>query len=185
MTAEGEVINPLELFHKYARLRPQHVTHDYFFVAYRNQKCTVQRVGIHSFGKMPANVAEYLGLPNPELYTGHCFRRTSATLVADAGADLVTLKRLGGWGSSAVAESYIEDSIEKKKKVANLIMGQKESGASTSCLPPYNCTVSSTSTSSSLSVASNIQKQTQGALSISGNSFKHAKNCTFHFHIPK
>jgi hypothetical protein len=61
---------------------------------------------------LPRIVANYLKLPNPEMYTGRCFRRTSAILIADTGADLVTLKRLGGWRSSSVAESYIEDSFE-------------------------------------------------------------------------
>lgn len=43
---------------------------------------------------MPSVVAQDLQLPNPELYTGHCFQRTSATLAADAKAELVTVKRL-------------------------------------------------------------------------------------------
>jgi hypothetical protein len=64
------------------------------------------------YRRLPRIVANYLKLPNPEMYIGHCFRRTSAILIADTGADLVTLKRLGGWRSSSVAESYIEDSFE-------------------------------------------------------------------------
>jgi integrase len=63
VTADGEAVNALELYRKYAVLRPLNVQHDYFFVAYRNQKCTVQTVGIHSFGKMPRIVANYLKLP--------------------------------------------------------------------------------------------------------------------------
>lgn len=175
VAAEGEAVNPFELYHKYARLRPQSVPHDYFFLSYRKQKCTVQRVGVHYFGKMPGVVAEYLRLPNPELYTGHCFRRTSATLVADAGAELVTLKRLGGWRSSSVAESYIEDSLEKKRKVSTLIMGEKEVSASTF-----------TSTSScNTAYASNTKETTEGGFSFCGNNFKYAKNCNFHFHVAK
>jgi hypothetical protein len=52
VTADDEAVNALELHRKYAVLRPLNVQHDYFFVAYRNQKCTVQKVTIHSFGKM-------------------------------------------------------------------------------------------------------------------------------------
>ncbi|KAJ8979153.1 hypothetical protein NQ317_006345 [Molorchus minor] len=33
-------------------------------------------------GKMPTDIARFLKLPNSELYTGHCFRRTSASLFA-------------------------------------------------------------------------------------------------------
>lgn len=60
-------------------------------------------------------------MPQPELYTGHCFRRSFATIVDDSGADITTLKRHGGWKSNQVAEGYIEDSIENKRKVGNLI----------------------------------------------------------------
>lgn len=97
VVSEGKVVNSLELYQKYVRLRPAHVPHDYFFISYRKGKCTVQRVGIHSFGKMPSTVAEFLKLPDPQKYTGHCFRRSSATLAADADVDLTSLKRLGGW----------------------------------------------------------------------------------------
>ncbi|CAH1381734.1 unnamed protein product [Tenebrio molitor] len=75
---------------------------------------------------MPSTVAEFLKLPRPEEYTGHCFRRSSATLAADADVDLTSLKRLGGWKSSKVVEGYIEESLEKKKKVCKLLMGEKK-----------------------------------------------------------
>lgn len=97
VVAEGEAVNPLELYQKYVQLRPANVKHDNFFISYRKGKCTVQCVGIHSFGKMPSIVAEFLKLPNPTEYTGHCFRRSSASLAADADVDLTSLKRLGGW----------------------------------------------------------------------------------------
>ncbi|KAJ8931929.1 hypothetical protein NQ314_015127 [Rhamnusium bicolor] len=61
-------------------------------------------------------VAKYLNLSNLEQYTGHSFRRSSASLLAGYGADILTLKRHGGWKSSTVAEGYIEDSIQSKKE---------------------------------------------------------------------
>ncbi|KAJ8943328.1 hypothetical protein NQ317_017018, partial [Molorchus minor] len=67
---------------------------------------------------MPADIARFLKLPNSELYTGHCFRRTSASLLVDSGANLCTIKRHGGWKSSSVAERYLEDSLENKKRIA-------------------------------------------------------------------
>lgn len=71
---------------------------------------------------MPKHIAIFLNLEEPHLYTGHSFRRTSATvLMADAGADIVTLKRHGGWKSSTVAEGYIEDSIKNKVKIGETI----------------------------------------------------------------
>jgi hypothetical protein len=40
----------------------------------------------------------------------------------DNGDDISTLKRHGGWHSVAVAESYIEGSIENKKQTAMKIL---------------------------------------------------------------
>lgn len=67
------------------------------------------------------DIAQYLNLPDANLYTGHAFRRTSATLLADSGADITTLKRHGGWRSSNVAEGYIENSVDNKLKIGKQI----------------------------------------------------------------
>lgn len=72
-------------------------------------------------GEIPRQIAEYLGLPNPTSYTGHSFRRTSATLLANAGADITTLKRHGGWKSSNVAEEYISDSVQNEINISHQI----------------------------------------------------------------
>jgi integrase len=53
-------------------------------------------------------------LSNPELFTGHCFRRTGATILADAGGDTLTVKNFGGWKSTQVMETYVEESLDKK-----------------------------------------------------------------------
>lgn len=71
---------------------------------------------------MAKDIAAFLKLPNPEQFTGHCFRRSSATMLVNAGGDLLTLKRHGGWRSSAVAEGYIDDSIENKIQISNKIV---------------------------------------------------------------
>lgn len=90
-----------------------------FFLNYKNGKCTKQCIGVHKFGNVAKNVAKYLDLPIPDEYTGHCFRRSSATMLADAGADMLALKRLGGWKSSSVAEGYVDNSL--KNQVDNSI----------------------------------------------------------------
>ncbi len=36
--------------------------------------------------KVPHEIPEVLGLPNPTFYTFHSFRRTSGTIAADAGS---------------------------------------------------------------------------------------------------
>ena len=45
---------------------------------------------------VPSMVAKALSLPTPELYTGHCFRRTSAQWQADAGATALELQNQFG-----------------------------------------------------------------------------------------
>lgn len=67
---------------------------------------------------MPQKIAIFLNLPNANNYTGHCLRRTSATFLADSGADVQMLKRLGGWRSSNVAEGYVEESVSNKIKIS-------------------------------------------------------------------
>lgn len=117
---------------KYQDLRPPKFTSERFFINYRNGKCTVQVVGKNKFSTMPREIATYLNLPNIELYTGHSFRRTSATVLADSGDNLTTLKRHGGWKSSTVAEGYIEESIENKSKIESAISCAINLGLSTS-----------------------------------------------------
>lgn len=72
---------------------------------------------------MSKKIATYLNLQNPQLYTGHSFRRTSATLLASCGGNILQLKQHGGWKSSNVAEGYIEDSLTNKKKIASMLQG--------------------------------------------------------------
>jgi integrase len=89
-------------------------TWNYFFLNYQNGKCYKQVVGINKIGEQPKIIAQYLKLPNPELFTGHCFRRTGATILADAGGDTLTVKNFGGWKSTQVMETYVEESLDKK-----------------------------------------------------------------------
>ncbi|KAJ8910515.1 hypothetical protein NQ315_012812 [Exocentrus adspersus] len=107
---EEDEMNSLKLIRDYMSLRPHKVD-----VLY------IQPVGKNTFGKIPSIIAKYLGLSDPDKYTGHCMRRTSATLLAEAGASMTTLKRHGGWKSTSVAEGYLEDSISSKNKVSRML----------------------------------------------------------------
>lgn len=111
----------LEYYRKYIASRPKDFNSLRFFFKYTNGKGFKQAVGIHQFGKMPQIVATFLKLPDAKQYTGHCFRRSSATILVDNGADLTCLKRFGGWKSSTVAEGYIDESIINKIEVAHKI----------------------------------------------------------------
>lgn len=123
-------INMFKLIHKYRNLRPSKTNHSRFFVGYRQGKCTVQPVGQNTFSGMPKIIAEFLRLPSPNRYTGHCFRRTSASFLADSGVDVSVLQRHGGWKSRATAEGYVETSRQNKRFIAEAIM----QGPSTSAI---------------------------------------------------
>ena len=94
----------------YISLRPKEYFTDRFFVQYKNGKCTKQ-----VNGKNTETYCFILGLENPEDFTDHCFRRTSATLLSDSGASLQLIKQLCGWLSDAVALRYIENSMKSKE----------------------------------------------------------------------
>lgn len=64
--------------------------------------CTVQLNGRSKFLGMNKVIAMFLS--NPDQFTGHSFRRTSATLLADGGGDITDLKRHGGWKSPATVD---------------------------------------------------------------------------------
>ncbi|KAJ8980663.1 hypothetical protein NQ317_013275 [Molorchus minor] len=125
-----DVGNMLELFRKYLSLRPPHVKHKRLFLYYKAGKCSSQPVGKNTMGKIPSVVASYLKLPDVACYTGHCLRRSSATLLAGAGVDITTIKRHAGWKSTTVAEGYVENSIENKTKIANqVLVGEVQTSA--------------------------------------------------------
>ncbi|KAF2898575.1 hypothetical protein ILUMI_07603 [Ignelater luminosus] len=125
-------LNLIEIYRKYKAQRPKNVKSNHFFLQFRNGNCKTQVVGINTFSKIPSIVAKYLSLPNPDHYTGHAFRRSSASLLVDSGGDLIQLKKHGGWKSNAVAEGYVDESIQNKMDCANKIFTGGQSSRNTS-----------------------------------------------------
>ena len=80
-----------------------------------------QPMGHNYLASIGKDIAKRLNLPNPDSYTGHCFRRTSATLAADAGADVEQIKRLGKWSSSSVASRYVANSVAGAEAIAETL----------------------------------------------------------------
>jgi integrase len=74
---------------------------------------------------------------NPELYTGHSFRRSSATLLANAGEGIIGVKQIEGWKSTSVAEQYIEDSVSNKIRLAEKVF----TGRKKMCLLVAQCPI--------------------------------------------
>lgn len=182
-------VNYVEKCQQYFSLRPKQVKHRKLFVFYNNGRCSVQPVGINTFGRIPKEIALFLNIPDANLFTGHCFRRTSATFLADSGADILTVKRHGGWRSSSVAESYIEDSIQNKIKIAKRI-GER-SDLSLTTMP--TASTSHTALPGTSHVGEVHISENYEALSGSGSSvpnvggviFKNLTNCTININMTK
>jgi len=66
-------------------------------------------------------IAEDLGLPNPQHYTGHCMRRSSITTAADKGLSLPQIKAISGHKSDNVVQSYISKSDAQRTLAANAL----------------------------------------------------------------
>ena len=60
-------------------------------------------------------------MPEPNKYTGHCWPRTAATHIADAGCSPTVLKQAAGHLSDKVAQQYIDRSEVMVDQVASAI----------------------------------------------------------------
>lgn len=116
------------LVKKYINLRPSEDFTDRFFINYNKGKCIRQVIGKNKIGDVPKLIASFLNLKDPKTYTGHCFRRTAATLLSDSGARVQTLKQLGGWRSETVALGYVENSMHVKENIYKRIIHASTSG---------------------------------------------------------
>jgi hypothetical protein len=109
------------------------------FLKYNNGKCVNQHVGINKILEIPSLIAKWLGKEFFEGYTGHCFRRTSATLLVNARGNMTSFKRHGGWKATAIAESYIEEKknkIDISNKISNCQPSNSQGGqAISNCQP--------------------------------------------------
>ena len=74
-----------------------------------------QNAGKNMIIKWIARMCSILKI-DPAGYTTHCFRRSAATNLADAGVSFVNLKRHGQWLSDSVVEGYIANSVPLRKE---------------------------------------------------------------------
>jgi len=138
------------LFMEYFVRVPEKYRKGRFWLKY-DKKCkigwTTRPLGKAFFSKLPKVVAKKLKLDNPEKYTGHSLRSTCATILADEGQDILSLKRHCDWTSDQVAEGYVRNSKKQKKDIANLLLGNPAESTTTTepdlegrvCL--YGCTI--------------------------------------------
>lgn len=83
-----------------------------------------QPVGINTLNKYTKEIAGFLGLKEPDRYTTHSLRRTGATILAEAGLSLATIKAAGGWRSDTVASGYIVHSTAMQRSISEAIQQQ-------------------------------------------------------------
>lgn len=96
-------------------------TGDFFRTCLKGGGFSRLPMGINYLYAIPKTIAETLSLPNPEKFTGHSFRRSSATHLADAGASSVDLRRQFNWKDDQTANRYIINSKSRNTHVAKMI----------------------------------------------------------------
>ena len=75
----------VEKFKTYLTTFPKDQRTGRLFRKMRFGKTKKMAIGIHKVAKVPRKVARFLGKDQPELYTGHAFRRTGAKVLTEAG----------------------------------------------------------------------------------------------------
>ena len=80
-------------------------------------------MGVNYLQNVGKDIAAFLGFVDPSLYTGHCFRRTSVTVMANAGATVMELKQKCHWTNDKMANCYVANSDENMNKIAQYITG--------------------------------------------------------------
>uniref|UniRef100_A0ABD2WYI8 Tyr recombinase domain-containing protein n=1 Tax=Trichogramma kaykai TaxID=54128 RepID=A0ABD2WYI8_9HYME len=94
---------------------------------YHNGICTRQPIGRHKIAEVPQAIASYLKLDNPKGYTGHVFRRSTASLLSESEANMQMIKQLGRWRSDAIAQGYIETSMKNREMIYEGIIKENQS----------------------------------------------------------
>lgn len=174
----------IEIYRKYRALRPPQASSRRLFFKYNNGKCVNQHVGINKIGEIPSLIAKWLGKQLFGAYTGHyCFRRTSATLLANAGGNMTSIKRHGGWKSTAIAESYIEDSLNNKIGISNKISNCQPStsqGSMTDEITDYQlCTSEEMKQVCEKTLGNQSSVKSSSGINVGNN----CSNCTINFYF--
>ena len=82
----------------------------------------LSRVGVNSMAKMASRIAQRLGLQNAAAYTGHCFRGSAATNMAENGASDQQMKSLCRWKSEKMADTYTRKTERLKSEASKTLL---------------------------------------------------------------
>jgi len=87
----------------------------------KSNKACNQNIGTNTLGEYPRIIATFLNKQDLARYTCHSFRRTGASILAEGGASLLTIKAAGGWRSDTVAQKYIDKSSNMQRSISSVI----------------------------------------------------------------
>ena len=73
-------------------------------------------VGKNTIATYGIRFAALLNLPNPQLYTGHTFRRSGASLLADAGASENDIQKFLNHKNPTTSRGYIDRSKKRARE---------------------------------------------------------------------
>ena len=90
-----------------------------------NCKFDLPPIGKNTLYLLPKAIAVALQL-DPQGYSGHSLRRSSAKAAADGGATTFDLRRHYGWASEAVPQRYVDGSTAAQARMASFILSQTQ-----------------------------------------------------------
>ena len=70
-------------------------------------------------------MAEFLKLENPKSYTGHSMRRSSANLIAEAGASSEVMKKHFNWKNEATCSKYVDSTKSAKLQISKMFVSDE------------------------------------------------------------
>ena len=137
-----------------------------------------QNIGENTLRSYGLHIATFLNLQCPERFTGHTYRRTGATILAEVkDITFMQLKKAGGWNSDKIVEEYVEDSKLSKSTIASAI-------SSDACVlgTTPSAAVDMSGTDNIATVAENVKRQrTEDCGASAGHhvyNFSGASNCS-------
>ena len=93
------------------------------------EKRVIGPIGHNPLSNAGKILAEAAGLENPSQYTGHSWRRTAITDMAEEGLDLAHIKQVSGHKSDSVVQGYVHNTVALQLKAADCLAVGKTLGA--------------------------------------------------------
>lgn len=114
-------LNAVKMYKQYLMLVPEGAE-DRIWLRMQDGKVQNRPLGKNTMAGVTKEMAEFLQLPHPEMYTSHSLRRTGATLLAEQGISTEALRQYGGWKNATTAQVYIDTTVTNKKRLAASVL---------------------------------------------------------------